>query len=166
MLSAAVDPGLRGCGISVWHNATLTRAEYVKNPLTTGHGVAETAAMSRAVLERLPSHLDYLAVEFPQVYQKSRGDPNDLLPLAAVLGGIATGNVSGQVQTYLPRQWKGTVNPDHLIRAVQNMLSAYELTGVVLPCASLAHNVWDSVGIGLFFHKRLTTRVYPGATKE
>lgn len=98
----------------------------------------------------------YLILELPQVYQRgiSRGDPNDLIQLAALVGTIqARFRVATTV--YLPREWKGQVPKEIIEARAKGNLSASELSKVEVPAKSLAHNVWDAVGLGLVYLTRL-----------
>ena len=92
------------------------------------------------------------ACEFPQVYtqSKSKGDPNDLISLAAVDGAIADG-CEGEVITLKPRDWKGQLHNDATDERIRGRLTAAE-TKILAECKcppSLLHNVVDAIGIGL-----------------
>ena len=156
----AVDPGVRGCGVALFvHSLTgerLRRAAYVRNPHKTGDGMGEVESMARAVRDSFDRMacvtFDRLVLEFPQVYTgaRAKGDPRDLLALAAVDGAICGFVHHTEAVRVLPREWKGQVDPDVLIERVKARLLPAEIAAVELPCASLAHNVWDAVGLGLF----------------
>jgi hypothetical protein len=108
---------------------------------------------------------DVFAAEFPQVYRHRNGpDPNDLLGLAAVLGGIRPLHTPGQVLLqFSPHDWKGSIDGDVMIERVRGCLSAEEHGHVILPSArSLQHNVFDGIGVGLHALSRLKRkREYP-----
>lgn len=144
----AVDPGIRGCGVSFFLDESLHFAVYVKNTYVSGNGPAEARAVAQAVAQ-WPA--DVLVLEYPRIYPgpRQRGDPNDLLPLAGVVCALAALYPRAQIVRYFPRDWKGTVDPDVMIRRVQGRLTPEETARVVLPCQSLQHNTWDAVGIGL-----------------
>lgn len=163
----AVDPGLRGCGVAYFSREAfyptprLRWARYVRNPVRTGDGMDAIRAVAHEVGQQGPrSHVDLLAVEFPQVYAgaKAIGDPRDLLTLAAIDGAI-TIQCGREVLRYFPREWKGQVDPDVLIERVKDRLDPAELARVELPAAHLAHNVWDAVGIGLKAAGRFERRI-------
>lgn len=112
-----------------------------------------------------------VVAEMPQVYTwgKGKGDPNDLLPLAAIVGGLVSCVRWQTITTYKPRQWKGTIDGDTLVariatRGVGALLTEQEFAAADPVCKTLAHNMWDAVGIGLHCLGRLTRRLYPGAT--
>ena len=161
-----VDPGVRGCGLSCWFDRQLLQAVYVKNPVLKGDEMHALLGMGRAVANvvdavftnAIPRHLNHpiVVVEFPQVYRgaQAKGDPRDLLALAAVDGAVVgiLQQMFGEVESHriFPREWKGQVDPDECVRRVQAKLTPKETALVELPCASLAHNTWDAIGIGLF----------------
>lgn len=99
-----------------------------------------------------PFDITDVAIELPQVYReaKLKGDPNDLIDLAAVVGAICCNSLPGRKNVYLPREWKGQTPKAIFIERAKKRLSLEELQAVRLPKAKiLAHNVWDSVALGL-----------------
>jgi hypothetical protein len=99
-------------------------------------------------------------IECPQVYVHSRakGDPNDLIRLALMAGVIVGAIGQKNVVEYRPAEWKGQVPKDVMTERIKRSLNKGEQSRVVLPRAmSLAHNVWDAVGIGLH-HLRAARR--------
>jgi hypothetical protein len=151
-LLLSVDPGLRGCGCALWAGARLTRAGYVTSGSKDKRSSA-WLAMSHAVRDWVGGTWpDALAVELPQVYRESllKGDPNDLVDLACVVGGLCEIFSGAKQRVYLPKEWKGHVPKEiHHARA-KKRLDAAELAGVELPSQKgLAHNVWDGVALGL-----------------
>lgn len=97
-----------------------------------------------------------VVVELPRVYSagQQKGDQNDLIALA-----FSAGRVSAQYRdatTVYPRDWKGTLDAEVMIERIKERLSDEERSRVQLPSAkSLHHNVWDSIGIGLWKLGRL-----------
>lgn len=95
-------------------------------------------------------------LEIPQVYvrNRSKGDPNDLIMLAGLVGAFAYRFAEGHV-LYKPAEWKGQVKKEITEMRARKRLSPEELARVQLPSAkSLAHNVWDGVALGLFHFGR------------
>jgi len=145
-LIVSIDPGI-SAGIAFWLSTgrllraglllgCLSDAEWPGHPCTW-------AAVQGIVIER------------PQVYRHGRGDPNDLITLALsageLVGRINAEHPAAIVTEYLPATWKGQVPKDIMIERIKKKLTEDELTMVDLPsAASLAHNVWDAVGIGLY----------------
>lgn len=169
----AIDPGVRGCGVSLYHGGKVVRAEYIKNPAAFGCDARVASLMAEAadmwVKEHLYLHagrmgvtLGRLVVEVPRVYPAAnqKGDQNDLISVALVAGACAGGIAAEDVVTYYPREWKGTMDGDALIENyVKPGINPGEAKAVILPRAKgLAHNVWDSVGIGLHYLGRLVPR--------
>lgn len=96
--------------------------------------------------------------EWPQVYSqgKSKGNPNDLLGLAGVDAAIAT-ILACHTEYYLPREWKGQIDGDVMIKRIENRLFASEISTVV-EFGHLTHNIMDAIGIGLHHLGRLSPR--------
>jgi hypothetical protein len=162
----AVDPGLRGCGVACFDQAPtiygstemLVWAKYVRNPVREGDSAAAIAAMAREVgRHSIFEPVDLLAVEFPQVYQgsKAKGDPRDLLTLAAIDGGILLSVSHREARRYFPREWKGQVDGDVMLDRILARLSPSEVGRIERCPESLRHNVIDAIGIGLFAAGRL-----------
>ena len=146
----AVDPGLRGCGVSVFDDGVLMRAQYMTNPEKTGDGMEAILAMALMCYHEA----EEVVVEFPHVYagSKSKGDPHDLLVLAAIDGAIGAyaSRDGAKVRRIFPSEWKGQLDKDACWRRVEGRLTEPEKRAISWPCESLRHNVADSVGIGLF----------------
>lgn len=163
----AVDPGLRGCGVAWFAEERLVGARYVKNPVAKGDGMDAVVAIADAVVlaGRGPvlfiQDVPQVAVEFPHVYPGSRakGDPHDLLTLAAIDGAICAHWRPDSCRRLFPSEWKGNMDPDVLIQRVKGRLTPEELVCVELPAKSLQHNVWDAIGIGLFCIGRLDRKM-------
>ncbi|MCP3163313.1 hypothetical protein [Myxococcus qinghaiensis] len=173
----SIDPGLRHCGVAVFavpehERASLLAAGLPKNPERQDGelSLASWAAMAFAVREWLRPRVGdepfQLVIEMPRVYAAAhqKGDQNDLIQLAGVvgmLGGFLT-NVASRRSVY-PREWKGTVDADAFIERIKQRLDAVEHLRVELPsAASLHHNVWDAIGIGLHALGRLAPRrIFP-----
>ena len=148
----SIDPGLRSCGVALWNDSTLTSAFLLKgSPKNIGPDAWQEM---RAALIPYSYQFPHAVIEFPQVYVRSRskGDPNDLLQIAAIVGGLSA--LFTNVEVVRPAEWKGQV-PKEVTRArAQARLSAGEISRVSLPTKSLEHNVWDAIGIGLWKIKR------------
>ncbi len=180
-----LDPGIRGCGLAVFFNRQLHEALYIPNPMRKGGDLAAVVSMAGELVD----HVAYkwgnapgpitIVVERPQIYRdaKQKGDPNDLPPLYAIAGALTAAlGERGPIEAmheYLPREWKGTLDPEEMARRVRERLSEGEFGKVQLPsntcdncrkrltdddcCKTtcLAHNVFDAIGIGLKFLTRL-----------
>ncbi len=113
----------------------------------------------------------YLVTEFPQVYGvgASKADPNDLTPMACMVGAVAgmlfsvaaSLNVGFECTSYLPRVWKqGTRDKEEIRADVTTRLAPDEL--ILMPASTT--DEWDAVGIGLYALGRFApVRSFPGA---
>lgn len=186
----ALDPGIRGCGLAVGSSGShvMLSCAYIKNPEARGNGLLQVLSMAQALTSGLrAAGLEQrepirLVVEWPQVYAgRMRGnkDPNDLLPLTAVIGAFAGllqsgGSInSAHLHRYLPREWKGTVDADEMTRRIKARIAPVEWTGIkftdnacgvcrmrlsVEVCTKstcMMHNAFDAAGILLKYFGRL-----------
>jgi len=164
----AIDPGVRGCGCALLSPAApnlLRAAAYVPSSSTEERASA-WIEMTRAVEDwaRNIANVTQVVVELPRVYQgqKQKGDPNDLIDLAAVVGALCASFDHRQrsetmpVRVFFPYEWKGQAPKEIIQERVKKRLSAAELEAVALPRAKgLAHNVWDAVALGLVHARRM-----------
>ena len=166
-----IDPGLRGCGMAWFRDGSLLLASYVPGT-TTGRGPIAHEAMASAAmnwaLDRLDSEVARsraIAVEFPCIYPAAaqKGDQNDLLDVAGVASAVYAvilGSLGGVGRYLLPREWKGTVDKQVMLRRIEASMTADEVARVDCKGA-LRHNAIDACGIGLHLLGRLGARVYP-----
>lgn len=157
----AVDPGLRGCGVALFDTAgRLVRCAYLRGSKDAKDAEA-WAEMAQEVYDWGAADALRVVSEFPKVYAagKSKGDPEDLLQLAGVVGAL-TALFRGEVtefQVLRPYEWKRQVPKDIMAGRIADRLSMEE-TSVArhgMPSKSFAHNVWDAIGIGLHAVGRL-----------
>jgi hypothetical protein len=149
----SLDPGLRGCGVAWWHaNGSLAHVAYLRNPVKKGDGPGAWMGYDSVVL--YDNRPDYFISEVPQVYRAgaSKGDPDDLIQLAGVVGVFAQAFRATTHFGVKPREWKGQVPKDvHHARLVKT-LTPEELAMVEAAAPpSLRHNVLDAVGIGRYW---------------
>lgn len=149
----AVDPGVRGCGASIWWpDKGLHVACYVANLPPTSSTNAYWS-MADAALERLGHHkFSEVAIEFPQTYRgrAAKGDANDLLQVAAVVGALcARFGRQSKITLYRPAEWKGQTPKSISASRTLSKLSEEEKARIRMPAKSLQHNVLDAIGIGL-----------------
>lgn len=107
MILYAVDPGKKKSGIALFIDSRLVEVAYVESIPTS---------IGRAVLlgiEHWPSGAAPLwVIEQPQIYRagKSKGNPNDLIELAIVVGMFshaAATTTRATPEHVLPRTWSG-----------------------------------------------------------
>jgi hypothetical protein len=146
----AVDPGLHHCGVSVWKDGRLVDALLVTNTVQMA-GPLNAQPMAQAVAAAVALTSSDLVIEVPQVYPfgRGKGNPNDLIDLAAVAGGVMA-LAGGAVTYYLPAQWKGQVPKEICHARAMARLTDVEKASIQL-CrpAGLMHNVYDAVALGL-----------------
>lgn len=146
--------------MAVWHDSILKEVYYVRSPNKKDRGAVAWADMGHAVYHAVGStRWDVIAHEQMQVYRASlqKGDPNDLLELSGVCGWICGLLDPEDVVSYLPRTWKGQVPKDVHAKRILGRLTPEEaevLKAAKIP-KSLEHNAIDSIGIGLYYLRRL-----------
>lgn len=139
-----MDPGVEKTGFAWWNDGCLTKAELLTNQEIIKYYYACWSAYRVTLIEK------------PRLYngRAARGDGNDLITLAITVGQL----IEKVENAYLvePTVWKGNV-PKKNAQGVNlikeralNKLSKEELSDIKLPAASLEHNVWDAIGIGLW----------------
>lgn len=160
-----LDPGLNGCGLAFFDDGALKGARYVPNIAGVKlHRNERVASMVRQLRDaRLLAHWPAFVVvtECPQIYSagKGKGNPNDLIPLAQIGAAFAWDVIGAEWVEFLPREWKGTLDPDVLIERIKSRLTVEEKAHVEsFKRGGLDHNIWDAVGIGLHHLGRLAPR--------
>lgn len=105
-----------------------------------------------------------VVIEKPQVYSPRhwKGDPNDLIDLAIVVGKISERYAKHEVILVLPSQWKGQVSKEVTAARIDKELTQREKSVLDKALAKrpryLRHNIYDAVGIGRwYFEKRNST---------
>lgn len=97
-------------------------------------------------------------IEVPQIYpgQQQKGDQNDLIKLAVMVGRYADrATACGfRVKLVKPREWKGQLPKDVCWRRVRETLTTLELDNIEKLSKSRAHNMHDAIGLGTWFQKR------------
>lgn len=185
----AVDPSIKSSGVALFVGGVLVAASVRKLPASMRTDtVTDCREMSLRIFEwavtydrsphptpsggdRIPTEL---ACEWPQIYRetKSKGSPNNLLPLSAICCGVAMLLPSrSKVAGYLPREWSGGI-PKATKGNAKKSPRAYRIgSRLTLPGEvgiwdrTKGHDAIDAIGIGLYHLGRLKpTRVYPGAS--
>lgn len=173
----AIDPSVRSPGAAIFRDGTLLAAGKVKIPkLECDSEGARWQAVIEHIVRWSESHLCWcptkIAYERPQIYTaaKSKGDPNDLIALAAIGAGVAAHfsaimpmdpSMSIDIITPTPAEWAGQIpkatkgNAMNSPRA-QRILS--RLTTVEIARMPNQHDAIDSVGLGLHVLGRLGIR--------
>lgn len=96
---------------------------------------------------------DFVVIECPMIYPRTKVDPNDILVLAIRVGiHIGSAQAAGvDYRLVRPREWKGTVPKAVFAKRILSKLTASE--GRIL--WSLDHNIVDAIGLGLYHLGRL-----------
>lgn len=154
----SIDPGLRHCGVAVFSDSgELQKTYLIRNKEKTERGPKVWKSMAQEVRLGVPGTFSTLVIEVPQVYSArfAKGNPADLIELAGVDGALSICLPADEVFGYLPRVWKGQVPKDIHNQRIEKTLTSAERTCVIELSATLRHNVWDAVGIGLYHLKRM-----------
>lgn len=135
-------------------------------------------AIARYVIHSIPYELlrsvREIVVEFPQVYtsDKSKGDPNDLLPLAAICGALGA-LLDVPYCAYLPAQWTAQIPKAETQKSrfdsprATRICSRLDHRELIVYKKAQTHDEIDAIGLGLHHTGRSISkprRVFPGAT--
>ncbi len=135
-----IDPGVKACGVAFFDDdGRLTMAQYVQK---VDLGLVLSNA-GRALI-----------IEMPRYYPgRQKGDVNDLLDLAAVVGYCERICHPYSKRVY-PAAWKGQVPKPVMSKRILSCLSPDELANIQT-AGSKTHNIVDAIGIGLWHFNRL-----------
>lgn len=128
-----VDPGKHRCGVARFTRWGVLVSAWLALPdPVTPWDVGEVAI-----------------VEVPQVYQRGKGDPGDLVAIAFAGGRVTA--LFHNVKKVTPAQWKGqTPKAIHHARVRAALDPTEEKIVEAIDCpASLRHNVLDAIAMGL-----------------
>lgn len=172
----SVDPGLNNPATALFRHGVLLCASRIKPDKTWKD--LDVAERCRLIGDRIYEYwatngdrqmvqYDRLVIEWPQVYSagKSKGDPNDLLPLVGVAMSLA-GRLWLPVTSYKPAQWIGQVPKKETgdpLDSPRGRLVWRNLTDQERERVVVSHDAIDAIGIGLHHLGRLHRRVYPDA---
>lgn len=163
-LTICIDPGKHGCGLSMFSGPTLAHAEYISGRVGPGHHpLLEPVHGVEAFFEgaAMLGTIDLVIVERPKIYDAAhqKGDQRDIADLLIVAGGLllAAGRVAKAVMPIEPAQWKGQTPTEIIEHRLEKHLSAEERGRIEWPTArkTLAHNVVDAIGIGMWHAGRI-----------
>jgi len=151
----AFDPALRTTGVAIWKDGMLVDAFHV-TPRIPGRGPTAWGAVAEHVWARLELaalDVDVIVLEGQVVYPRSKADPNDILQVTGVAGGLAAlaRQAGATVVHYDPAAWKGQAPKEVIAARSRARLAACELASV-RKGATL--DAWDAIGIGLHHLQR------------
>lgn len=103
---------------------------------------------NRLWIAHLPNDARVIVCELPRIYspRQSKGDPNDLVGLILQCGELCGAFGVEQVRMVRPQRWKSQHTKTMTRARVRRALSDDERDQVIDD-----HNVYDAVGIGLWF---------------
>lgn len=176
----AIDQSLNSPGIALFRSGVLVGSAVLKQKHETHWPIgARVSVTSRDLLRWVAAYtrdVRMVAIEWPQVYnyRNSKGDPNDLLPVAAVGGAVATGitllyqDRAVEIRSPKPADWSGQI-PKYTTGAVWESPRARRILGRLAKherdIVSVSHDALDAIGIGLWVLGRLdAVKIFPGAT--
>jgi len=158
MALIAIDPG-KATGVAVFNsasNAAFNEGELRRATVCTFEECLLFVENVAPIRQGKPA--GDCIIEVPQIYpgQQQKGDQNDLIDLAVMVGRYAERATSCGFRVTLvkPRQWKGQLPKDPCWERVRETLTASELDKMEKIPKSRAHNMHDAIGLGTWFQKR------------
>jgi len=154
----SIDPGSDGCGVALWStdDQTLIRAGYIKTEdQHLGLLGGRVITTLRDEWEENNTHVSaHAVVELPKIYDRrtSKADPADLIKLATVSGAMAA--LFRSYEFVVPRDWKGQM-PKEVVQSRLHRDMPADAFMRMEPCPKgVRHNVYDAMGIGLWWLKK------------
>jgi len=158
----AIDPGVRKSAVCRFGDTSaIESCLYIESGETANadpilHARAQVAQARHLYGDRLAVY-----IERPQVYggARAKGDPNDLINLAMVVGAFS-GLAGERLVSFHPQAWKGQVPKETHHMRIGTYLRTMALPGelkVWESCCRLKgdHDLRDAVGLALFASRRL-----------
>lgn len=136
----AIDPG-NDTGYSVWDSESGQLLD------------AGVTSIAGEVGRWTPDHL---VIERPQIYLRSKADPDNIITLAINVGEWVQ-RYRGVPRTFVrPSEWKGNVDKAVMTRRIEADLTAHEqrICGRWRGPESVRHNMIDAVGLGKHLLKK------------
>jgi hypothetical protein len=169
--SLFVDPGVRACGCALYYRHVLLQAKYVRLDSALDDcgelaGPRLWAALAAEVFEWMRGQMVIrglvvnVVLERPRIYPGSgqqKGDLNDIVDLAGVIGAVAGKFSDDLISHYYPSDWKGQVPKAVMTKRILAALTEQECSRIDRIGAK-DHNTIDAVGIGLHHFGRLNKK--------
>jgi hypothetical protein len=134
----AIDPGLRCTGVAYYTPLGDWEASSIR---PKGRSLIERIDQ---ILERIGSdYWDLAVIEKPQVYQGrlQKGDPNDLIDLAVLVGALVCHINATKFLLPRPQEWKGQVPKEIHHRRIRKAVPGL---------GRQSKDALDAVGLGLY----------------
>lgn len=146
------DPALRTTGVALFRNGVLVDA-YAVAPKVPLRGPMAWGRIAAAIWATVPEAAGVAVLEGQVVYPYTKADPNDILQVSGVAGGLAALAVAAglDVVHYDPAAWKGQVPKKIVAERSQKRLTPAEMAAVR---KGSTLDTWDAIGLGLHHLKR------------
>ena len=156
-LTVCIDPGINGCGVATFAGYRLIWAKFCgqKHEGTIEQRVGHVCDDIRNEIPA-PNLIGLLITELPVAYPGGKVNPNKaLVPLAQIGAYLAGATPHATWLQYRPAEWKGNTKKADFTTRIASKLT-FEEHQAIVPCSkSLAHNVLDACGLGLYHFGRL-----------
>lgn len=169
----SVDPGKHDAGVAFYIDGVLSDAAFLAppggGPYEVAKAVSSWAARCMMNIGDPTGRVSVLICEGQQIYRGGRAgkaDPNDLLPLAQVVGGVLARVEAFERRVIQPKDWTGGIPKEVRQRHFLSGASAWE-RGLLLAIkpANKRHNVVDAVMMGAYVLGRLKNEPEGGYTQ-
>ena len=162
----AIDPGVHCMAVAMFSTTgtLLDARNEVVTPYDKQHAIASltdlwhtpSVALVNRIQRNLGATVDTLVGERQVIYPGAKGlktNPNDLLDVAMCAGSFYGGLLEElrvyRVRLVEPAQWKAQVPKDICRARIEKLLSEEERKSISR--GGEMHNVFDAIGIGLFW---------------
>jgi hypothetical protein len=98
--------------------------------------------------ELLGDPFNQVVIENPVIYPHSKARPADILTLARIVGRYQERFRHCPIELVEPRRWKGTIDPDIMLRRIEVALTARDRAVYNSYTGGYKHNFTDAVGLG------------------
>lgn len=157
----AIDPGSTCAGWSTWRQRLPDEKWCLYScGLLRWKSHAELVTTTTRLVADVGSMVERVVVELPQVYSQRhwKGDPNDLIGVAATAGVIVGVLGFYEVEWVKPHSWKGNVPKQvhnaRVLAALDDRRAAFDAVRTSVP-SSLLHNVIDAIGLGAWASRKV-----------
>ncbi len=155
----SIDPGVHSCAVVAWaaptSGPTPSGVTLYRGALTTHCSAAETPLQVLELLDGWGFLGAPVCVEVTVKYNTRRPTHKDITTVLQVVAGIRVAYPADRFFGVTPFAWKGNTPKGIQASRILSALTKAEHEAVSWPKKSLAHNVVDAIGIGLWRAGRL-----------